>query len=204
MKVLIADDDPVSRTLLETILRRWNYDVVIADNGSAAWQTLQQADAPKLAILDWEMPGATGLSLCRRVRDQENPQPPYLILLTARGTKEDLINGLAGGADDFLAKPLDPSELRARLQVARRMLGLQAALADRVHQLEEALKQIKQLHDLLPMCAWCRKVRDDHNYWHQLESYLVQYVDARFTHGICPECMKQMLKTNVASASEAT
>src|SRR5581483_10180365 len=105
-----------------------------------AWQTLQRADTPKLAILDWEMPGATGLSLCRRVRDRGNPQPPYLILLTARGTKQDLIHGLAGGADDFLAKPLDPSELRVRLQVACRMLGLQAALADRVHQLEEALK----------------------------------------------------------------
>ncbi len=201
MKILIADDDPVARCLLETTLRKWDYDVIVMENGSTAWRALQQPDAPKLAILDWVMPGLTGLSLCRRVREQRNVQPPYLILLTARGTKQDLIDGLANGADDFLAKPLDPGELRARLQVARRMIGLQAVLADRVRELQDALRQISQLHDLLPMCAWCRKVRDDRNYWHQLESYLVHYADARFTHGICPDCLTQVVASDAAAIS---
>ena len=130
MKVLIADDDLTSRNLLRQVLVRWGYDVVVAVDGVEAWERLQEADAPRLAILDWMMPGLDGVEVCRLVRQLGTTMPPYLILLTARGGKGDIVAGLEGGADDFVGKPFDGAELRARLEVGRRYLELNAKLLE--------------------------------------------------------------------------
>lgn len=130
--------------------------------------------------------------MCRRVRELARPIPPYLILLTAMDRTEDIVAGLQAGADDYIAKPFAPDELRARVQVGARVVALQHGLAARVKALEEALAQVNRLQGLLPICAWCKKVRNDQNYWQQVEIYVAERTDARFSHGICPECREKV------------
>jgi phosphoserine phosphatase RsbU/P len=194
VRILIAEDDLVSCHLLETTLIRWGYEVVVTCDGAAAWQVLQRADAPPLAILDWMMPGMDGLEVCRRVRRVSTPTAPYLILLTAKGRREDVVMGLRSGADDYVTKPFNREELRARLQVGMRIVELQQSLADRVKALEEALVRVKQLQGLLPICAYCKKIRDDQNYWQQVESYISEHSEAQFSHSICPDCYEKRVK----------
>ena len=189
MKILIAEDDTVSRRLLEATLGKFGFEVVSVANGSAAWAVLQGADSPSLAILDWMMPEMDGVEICRRVRQLPTTTPPYLILLTAKSEKSDVVMGLDSGADDYLTKPFDSSELRARIQVGTHVLELQKNLVDRVRELEDALSQVKQLQGLLPVCSYCKKVRSEENYWQRVESYLAEHAQVVFSHGICPDCL---------------
>jgi CheY-like chemotaxis protein len=140
------------------------------------------------------MPEMDGLEVVRRVRDRGG-KPSYIILLTARASKEDVALALDAGADDYITKPFDAKELRARVNVGIRILDLQEKLSQRVRELEEALGQVKQLRGLLPICAWCHKIRDDQNYWQTVESYFSAHSQARFTHGICPECFEKVAPT---------
>lgn len=192
-RILIAEDDPVSRTVLDRTLRGWGHEVVVTKSGSEAWDALLDDDAPRLAILDWMMPGLEGPEVCRRVRALARPIPTYIILLTARGQTDDIVVGLDSGADDYVTKPFDRGELRSRIRVGERMLALQQGLADRVRELEEALGQVKELKGLLPICSYCKAVRDDHNYWHRVETYITAHSAARFSHGICPGCWKDVV-----------
>jgi sigma-B regulation protein RsbU (phosphoserine phosphatase) len=194
VKILIAEDDVISRRLLETTLIRWGYKVVVTCDGTAAWEVLQSADAPSLAILDWMMPGTDGIEVCRKVRRAATPTPPYLILLTAKGRREDIVAGLRSGANDYVTKPFNREELRARVQVGMRIVELQHSLADRVNALEEALARVKQLQGLLPICSYCKKIRDDRNYWQQVESYISEHSEAQFSHSICPDCYEGRVK----------
>ncbi|HEY5529057.1 MAG TPA: diguanylate cyclase [Thermoleophilia bacterium] len=130
MRILIADDDLTSRLALAGVLKKRGYEVVATVDGAEAWDAIQQPEAPKLAILDWEMPGLAGVDVCRRARTIQSDQPPYIILLTSRGQKTDVVTGLEAGADDYLAKPFDPGELLARVNVGRRMVELQARLSE--------------------------------------------------------------------------
>jgi signal transduction histidine kinase len=139
MKILIAEDNRFYRVALEGTLKEWGYQVVAAGNGQEALDILQQPHAPQLAILDWMMPGIDGVEVCRRVRALDRPQPTYIILLTACEGKDNIVTGLKSGADDYIAKPFDSEELRARLQVGLRIVGLQNSLAQRVRDLEDAL-----------------------------------------------------------------
>ena len=127
-EVLIADDDPVSRRMLEIWLQKWKFRVTAVQNGLDAWALLQKEDAPSMAILDWMMPGIDGLELCRRIRKQRMESYRYVVLLTAKGGKSDKVTGLEAGADDYLVKPFDLDELRARVRAGRRILKLQHQL----------------------------------------------------------------------------
>jgi two-component system cell cycle sensor histidine kinase/response regulator CckA len=148
MKILIAEDNLFSRIALEATLTEWGYEVAAAEDGARAWDILQEPDAPRLAIIDWMMPGLDGIELCRRVRAAKRASPTYLILLTARGDKQDIVTGLQAGADDYLTKPFDREELRARLQVGLRIVGLQSELARRVQDLEHALSGAQKLETI--------------------------------------------------------
>jgi diguanylate cyclase (GGDEF)-like protein len=128
--VLIAEDDRVSRNLLERVLVKWGYEVVVTCDGAEAWEALQGREVPPLAILDWMMPELDGVEVCRRVRELDLPDPPYIILLTARGGKGDIVAGLDAGANDYVGKPFDREELRARLEVGRRFAELNQRLLE--------------------------------------------------------------------------
>jgi diguanylate cyclase (GGDEF)-like protein len=130
VKVLIADDDMISRRLLEATLARWGYETIVTHDGVEAWNALQRPTAPSLAILDWMMPGMDGVEVCRKIRQREQEPYIYLILLTTKGRKEHLIEGLEAGADDYLTKPFDPHELQVRLRAGKRIVTLQAELIE--------------------------------------------------------------------------
>jgi putative two-component system response regulator len=129
VRVLIAEDELFYRCLLEGTLREWGYDVVAVSDGAAAWEALRRPDAPKLAVLDWQMPGLDGLEVCRRVRAAASPEPTYVIMLTAREGRANTLSALRAGADDFVTKPFDREELQVRLQAGARVVGLQTSLA---------------------------------------------------------------------------
>ena len=140
MKILIADDDLTLRNLLTGLLPKWGYQVMAVADGLAAAAVLAQSDAPQLAILDWMMPGQDGIQLCRTLRSSQRSNPLYLVLLTARNQTSDIVQALDAGADDCISKPFDPDELRARIHVGRRVLGLQSELRD-----QERLQGIVQM-----------------------------------------------------------
>ena len=188
MQVLIAEDDRVTGEILARTLNRWNYDTTVVSDGTLAWEYLRAATAPTLAILDWMMPGMDGPDVCRRVRAELPLANMYLLLVTARETRGDVIAGLDAGADDYIIKPFDPDELRARVAVGVRVLGLQQKLGERVAELQDALSNVKQLHGLLPICSYCKRIRGDDQYWQQVEGYIAERSDAQFSHGICPTC----------------
>jgi DNA-binding response OmpR family regulator len=197
IRVLIAEDDNVSRRLLEATLRKWNFEVVTAADGRAALEILSTPNPPSLAVLDWMMPGMDGLEVCRRLRQGEKGSSTYVIILTAKGGKEDIVTGLDSGADDYLTKPFDRGELLARLRVGMRIIDMQSSLAERVRQLEDALAKVKVLQRLVPICSYCKKIRDDKNYWQQVDHYMSQHTEARFTHGICPDCMDTVVRAEL-------
>jgi two-component system, cell cycle response regulator len=143
-KILIAEDDPVSRKVLEKFLVKWGYSVVCATSGREALEMLERRDSPRLAVLDWMMPGMEGVQVCQRVREWTNRPYIYVVLLTARSEKQDVLQGLEMGADDYLTKPFDSPELRARLHVGQRILELQDALISA----RDAL-QFQATHDAL-------------------------------------------------------
>ena len=194
MRILIAEDDAVPRHLLQTTLTKWGYEVISTTDGMQALDALSRPDAPSLAILDWMMPGLDGAEVCRRARSLGADRLLYIILLTAKGRKEDIVQGLTAGADDYIIKPFDRSELKARINAGERILRLQAELAARVKELELALANVKLLQGLLPICCYCKKIRNDQNYWQQVDTYIADHSEAQFTHGICPECREKIVK----------
>jgi PleD family two-component response regulator len=199
LDVLIADDDAVSRGLLELTLAQWGYRVRTCVDGEEAMAALTLAEGPRLAVLDWMMPGLKGIDVCRRMRAMPDGESTYLILLTAKQELQAIVEGLESGANDFVSKPFRPAELRARLEVGRRMLRLQGHLAQRVAELESALAHVDQLQGLLPICSYCHRIRDDANYWQRLEAYIGARSQARFSHGICPTCFEQHVKPQLES-----
>jgi DNA-binding response OmpR family regulator len=194
MKVLVADDDVVTRRLLEVTLRSWDYEVCLAADGAQALRNLADVPRPDIAFLDWVMPEIDGPEVCRIIRASPQTVPVYVILLTSLGGRPNIVQGLQAGADDYITKPFDHDELRARLEVGRRVVDLQRSLAARVQQLEDALASVKQLQGLVPICSYCKKIRNDRNFWQQLESYLSDHSEAKFSHGICPDCFQRVAK----------
>ena len=174
--------------MLSRLLASWGHELVVTTDGRAAWDVLQTADAPKVAILDWMMPemdGVESLPGAMHRLGTEVEEPTYVILLTAKDRTEDLVLGLESGANDYLVKPFDRRELQARLRVAERVVSLQHEVVDRVCELQEALAQIHQLQGLLPICSYCKKIRSDGDYWQQLEGYLSRHTGVQFSHGVC-------------------
>ncbi|MGH9711329.1 MAG: response regulator, partial [Candidatus Acidiferrales bacterium] len=150
MKVLLVDDDPVSRMWLLPLLDKWGCDVQVARDGASAWTALQAADCPRLVLMDWMMPGVSGVEVCRKLRARHAEPYTYVILLTARNDQQDVIEGLESGADDYLTKPCNPAELRARIRIGERILQMQGDLIQ-----ARELVRFKSTHDLLTG-AWSR------------------------------------------------
>jgi phosphoserine phosphatase RsbU/P len=189
MHVLVADDDRIAATLLSRTIRGWNHDVTVVADGAAACRHLESSKVPTLAILDWMMPEMDGADVCRQVRRDLPLANTYLMLLTSLESRAHVVAGLEAGANDYLTKPFDAEELRARFNVGVRVLTLQEKLQERVLELQDALSNVKQLRGLLPICSYCKRIRGDDQYWQQVESYIAERSDAQFSHGICPPCL---------------
>ena len=189
MKILIAEDDPVSVKILEFTLQHWGHEVISAEDGEAAWR-LFDAEPVRIIVSDWMMPGIDGLKLCDQVRARPKTEYTYFILLTAVNTDRDnLRKAMDAGIDDFLTKPLDREAIYMRLRVAERILGYTT--------------EIRMLKELLPICMYCKRVRDDQDYWQQVETYIHQCTGTNFSHGICPDCFTKQM-TNMPARSGMT
>jgi CheY-like chemotaxis protein len=186
-RVLIAEDDLVSAKVLSAFLGRFGYDPVTARDGDEAWQ-LFDAEPTRLVVSDWMMPGIDGLALCEKVRARTGIPYTYFILLTAnQTTPANYKLATEAGVDDFLTKPIDREALQMRLRVAERILQFTA--------------EIRQLKELIPICVYCRKVRDEEDYWEQVETYIQKQTGSRFSHGACPECCENEMTAFTAAAT---
>lgn len=194
MRAIVADDDLVTRTVVSRPLQQWGFDVTVAADGAAAWDELETVDGPTLAVLDWMMPHLSGPEICRRLRASRPTSNVYVMLLTSLEGRGDMVAGLDSGADDYVVKPCAMDELRARVQVGRRVLELQHRLTEQVADLRAALARVKRLHGLLPICSYCKRIRGDNQYWQQVEAYISERSDAQFSHGICPPCYEAVSK----------
>ncbi len=188
---MIAEDDTTTRLMLQGLLKKWGFDTVDAVNGKEAWNLLKGKDFPQVILLDWEMPGIDGLEICQRVKKFKKELPPYIIMLTVRDSKDEIVQGLEAGADDYITKPFDENELRARINVAKRMVRIQLSLSKKIKELEEAMDHVKKLQGIIPICSFCHRIRNDAKAWDSLERYFQNYSDAKFSHGVCPDCAKK-------------
>ncbi|MEI6206417.1 MAG: response regulator transcription factor [Desulfuromonadales bacterium] len=194
MNILIAEDDAALRLMLHSLLSAWGYNVTSACDGEEAWKILCEPEHPHLAVLDWMMPGIEGPEIVRRLRKRDPQNPYYSIIITSRSNKDSAARALNSGADDFIGKPFDADELRARVAVGYRMNCLQKALSDHIQDLRNTLNRVKQLEGIIPICMYCKKIRDDHNDWNQLEQYITDHSEALFSHGICPHCAEEQME----------
>lgn len=179
MKILVADDDTTSLMVLTMTLQKLGHTVVPVPDGAHAWRCWQTEHYPVL-ISDWVMPVMDGLALCRQIRQARREQYTTIILLTSLGGRANYLEAMNAGADDFITKPFDEEQLAARLAVAERVLGLR--------------QHVSQLEELLPICAYCKQIRDEHDGWHSVESYIAERSEThmKFSHGICPSCEKRV------------
>jgi phosphoserine phosphatase RsbU/P len=179
-KILVVEDDPISSIILKTVLEKLGYETVVARDGNEAWNEFNK-EPVRLIVSDWMMPDMDGLELCEKVRARPKTLYTYFILLTANRTSpENYALATAAGVDDFLTKPIDREAIRMRLGVAERILRYTA--------------EIRQLKELIPICVYCRKVSDEHDYWERVETYIQKETGSRFSHGACPECCEKEME----------
>ncbi len=176
MNILIVDDDKVSQVLLTEQLQALNYDVSTAIDGKEGWN-IYIAKKPSIVITDWIMPHVNGLELSRMIRSEHRERYTYIIFLTILRGKGSYLEAMNAGADDVISKPFDSEQLAARLRVAERILGMQ--------------HEIKQLQGILPICSYCRKIRQEDDTWVSIEQHIKQKTDTSFSHGICPDCYQE-------------
>ncbi len=188
MKIIIADDQRINRILLRSLLETEGHAVTEARDGAEAIEVIQAAKEPFVALIDWEMPELTGPEVCRQARALDSAPPMFLFLVTVHDRKEDIVAGLQAGANDYVVKPFHKDELLARVKIGVQMVGLQQSLLDRVRELSDALTRVRTLSGLLPICGYCKKIRNDRDYWQQVEEYIGTHSEVKFSHGVCPEC----------------
>ena len=178
-KVLAVEDDVVARRVLVQALTKLGYDVVAAENGEDAWAKLQ-VEPIRIVVSDWMMPEVDGLELCRRIRERAREDYVYFVLLTGvDATEANQREAADAGVDDFLTKPLKYNDLWMRLRVAGRILGF--------------TRKLQQLEELMPICSYCKKIRDDKNYWQQIEGYINERTGSEFSHSVCPDCYQRVV-----------
>ena len=192
-RVLIADDDERPRQLLGHYLKSWGFHVLACHDGLEAVQLLEANHAPSLALIDWKMPGLESVEICRRIRGRSGRHPyTYIILVTG---ESNAAAGLEAGADDFVTKPYNVDELRARLTVGQRVVGLERRLAEHIDKLRDALDQVGQLPDggmPICICPVCKQTRDSKQQWQTIETYLREHTGTHSVHETCPDCLENI------------
>ncbi|THB77470.1 MAG: DNA-binding response regulator [Desulfobulbaceae bacterium] len=188
MKILIAEDEYTTRLMVQVSLENWGYTVSSVADGKDAWEALQKADAPDIAILDWEMPEIDGVEVCKRVKDLKRDNPVYIILLTGRDSQNDILQGFDAGADDYMTKPFNDDELRARVRVAERLVTIQSSLSKSIEELKDALDLVDALQSTSYVCSTCNKIADEEGNWRTLKECAEDDYDFRFTQTTCDDC----------------
>lgn len=200
MKILIAEDDSVTRRLLAGWIGKWGIGVESVGDGPMALDRITHSKESMLCLLDWILPGMDGIDLLKEIRHPGIIPYIYVILLTCKNRTGDLVRGINAGADDFISKPFHWGELKARIRAGMRILELQERLNRNIQCLQEALTREKRLQGLIPICSYCKKIRDDRNYWHQLEVYFTEHSSAEFTHSVCPACAERLVQSYSAAS----
>lgn len=188
LRILVVDDDAVTRMTLESVIRAAGWSPIAIEDPEMALDILTGADPPPIALIDWQMPSLSGVELCRRLRAADVTARPYVIFVTANSTSTDIVTGLDAGADGYMTKPIAAEELQARVRAGLRTIALQQDLRSRLEQAEAESARTRPLRELLPMCCYCRRIRDERQHWSTLEEYLSHRINVRFTHGFCPTC----------------
>ncbi|RKX27104.1 MAG: response regulator [Candidatus Zixiibacteriota bacterium] len=191
MKILIAEDEKISRKVLSAHLSKWGHELLVTVDGTEALETFNSNPDIQIAVLDWMMPGMEGLDVCRAIKANDDRAFTYVIMLTAMTNSGNIVEALEAGADDYVTKPFNADELRARIRAGERIVNLETTLKKKIVDLEESLAHIKQLQGCLPICAWCKKIRDGEDYWNNVEDYLLAHSEVDFSHGICPDCLEK-------------
>ena len=196
-RVLVVEDDERSRDGLVRLLQRDGYEVSVANDGQAAIEILLAPNPPQIALLDWEMPRLDGIHVCWAVRSIPANPYTYIIMVTAKAEAADALAAFAAGADDFLSKPIDSLQLLARLRCGERVLGLEKHFAERIVELKKAHDEVHKLTCLLPICIECKTVRDDADYWHDIDAYIHNKTGTVPARGICPSCTENVLNRDL-------
>jgi phosphoserine phosphatase RsbU/P len=179
MKILISEDDPVAAKILKHALEASGHEVILTVDGIEAWESFDR-NPVRVIVSDWLMPGLDGLGFCKKIRERKKTLYTYFILLTSQETKpENYELATEAGVDDFLTKPLHRPTIQMRLRVAERILKFTT--------------EIRQLKELIPICTYCRKIRNDGNYWQLVEAYIQEQTGSNFTHSVCPTCVEAYL-----------
>lgn len=178
MKILALEDQPVAALLLQALLKALGHEVELASDGATAWTKLE-AGGHRVVVSDWRMSGLDGLDLCRMIRKRGGDYVYFILISSQTITTENRRLAVEAGVDDFLMKPVSAEELGMRLHVAERIISLTA--------------QVKQLESFIPICSYCKKIRDDKKYWQEIESYFSQQQGAQFSHGVCPDCYDRVV-----------
>lgn len=178
MRILTVEDEPIAGAVLNAAVKALGHEVTAVTDGREAWQ-LFTTESFRVVISDWVMPRIDGLELCRRIRERGGDYTYFILLSNVATTGDNLQQAMDAGVDDFLNKPAKKVELQARLHVAARIL--------------DYATQVRQLQEILPICGYCRKIRDDQNYWSQVEEYFGKEAGVNFSHGVCPDCYDRVV-----------
>ena len=189
-KILIIDDHPATRKLLEDILRK-EYQVLLASDGQEALAMVQDDSALDLILLDIIMPGMNGYEVCQRLKENERTRDIPVVFLTIMEEENDEALGFAVGVTDYIVKPITRLRLLARVKNQLALRQKQRELEQKNFELQTALDQIKTLHGILPICSFCKQIRNDHGSWQRLEEYIQTHSEAEFSHSVCPQCVKK-------------
>lgn len=189
--IMIVDDQPVNIQVLSRLFKD-DYNIKIATSGIKALDIVRNCVPPDIILLDIQMPEMDGMEALKQIRKIPTERPPYILILTVRGEEDSIIDGLKEGANDYLTRPFKVGELTARVEVGRRMVEMQDVLVSRLEDLSKALSEIKTLRGMLPICARCKKIRDDKGYWNQIEIYISNQTGAEFSHSLCPDCINTL------------
>lgn len=179
MQCLLVEDDALNLALLKGFLERLGHDVTAVATGEEAWSAFKGSPFPAV-ICDWDLPAQSGIELCGKIREMKGVQYPYFVLITSFQGDGKFRQAMEAGVDDFISKPVDLNLLSVRLKVAERILGFQS--------------QIGILKGMLPICMYCKKIRNDKEYWQTVESYFTAHAGADFTHSLCPDCISEKIK----------
>lgn len=179
MKILAIEDEAIAGMQLVGVLKSLGHEATLVQGTIDAWKQLGEGGF-RVVVSDWRMPGLSGLDLCRMIRNRGGDYIYFILISSTRVTSESRREALEAGVDDFLSKPIDPDELGMRLHVAQRILNFTT--------------QVQQLESFLPICGYCKKIRDDQKYWHEVEAYFNQQQGTRFSHGICPDCYTRVVE----------